>query len=276
MIALLTDFGLQDAYVGVMKAVILSIAPSTQLVDITHSIWPQNVRQAAFTLLTTCEYFPAGTIFVVVVDPGVGGTRRAVAAKAGQYTFVGPDNGVFSYALASLGASESVELTNPQYRLTNVSNSFHGRDIFAPAAAHLVSGVRLQALGPTVNDLVALPQPKLTLGQRQITGEVLHIDHYGNIVTSVGQLQWQSAAQLALRPRFENLASPVSIAAERAVVQAGERSVRGIQRSFGDVAQGDLLAMVGSSGHLEIAVNHGNAAAQLGVSLGDEVVLSVG
>jgi S-adenosylmethionine hydrolase len=276
LIALLTDFGTEDAYVGVMKGVILSIAPTVQIVDITHAIQPQNVRQAAFTLMNVRSYFPAGTVFVVVVDPGVGSARRAAAVSAGQYTFVAPDNGVLSYALSTLGTFEARLLSSPLYQLTNVSNSFHGRDIFAPAAGHLAAGVPLGSFGPPVTDLVKLPLPLLNIGRKKIVGEVLHIDHYGNIVTSIGQLQWVSSEQLTLRPRFLEKSDPVEIDAANVAICVGGQQLNGIRHSFSDVTRGQLLAMVGSSGHLEIALNYGSAAAQLGVSLGDEVVLTIG
>ncbi|MEP7294036.1 MAG: SAM-dependent chlorinase/fluorinase, partial [Chloroflexota bacterium] len=188
LIALLTDFGTTDTYVGVMKGVMLGIAPDIQLVDLTHAIQPQNIRQAAFLLLNSYRFFPPETVFLVVVDPGVGSSRRALAVRAGQYTFVAPDNGVLSYVLDELSECQTVELTNPDYQLSGASNTFHGRDIFAPAAAHLAAGVPLDTLGAPVDPPVILPDPSLVVAGKHVIGEVLHIDHFGSAVTSIGQL----------------------------------------------------------------------------------------
>ncbi len=165
-IALLTDFGLQDTYVGVMKGVMLDICPEARLIDLTHAIRPQDVRQAALALLDSYRYLPRRTVFLVVVDPGVGSTRRAIAVDAGPYWFVGPDNGVLSYALREIGEWEAFELTNDRYWLPDSSNTFHGRDIFAPVAAHIAYGssvkpFSLGELGTPIDDPVLLPPPLL-------------------------------------------------------------------------------------------------------------------
>src|SRR5664279_4495717 len=159
LIVLLTDFGTTDSYVGVMKGVMLGIAPDAQFVDLTHAIEPQNIRQAAFTLLNSYRFFPAGTIFLVVVDPGVGSERKPIAVCAGGsfaegYTFVAPDNGVLSYVLHELGDAQAVELDNPAYHLAGISYTFHGRDIFAPAVAHLAAGIALDQLGSPLDQPV--------------------------------------------------------------------------------------------------------------------------
>ena len=276
MIGLLTDFGTVDPYVGVMKGVIFSIAPYVQIIDITHATQPQNVRQAAFTLMNSYRYFPAGTIFVAVVDPGVGSERRPVGAIAGDYAFVAPDNGVLSYALAELGDYNAVALTNPEYQLAVTSHTFHGRDIFAPAAAHLAAGVSLEAFGDTLGDLIMLPSPMLRVEGKQISGEVVHIDHFGNIITSIGQLRWIMPERLTLAPRFGEIGTTLPIPAVETSVHVSGQTIIGIQRTYSEVVRGELLAMVGSNGYLEIAVNQGNAAAWLDVSIGDEVTVRVG
>lgn len=270
-IALLTDFGLTDAYVGVMKGVMLGLHPRAALVDITHGIQPQNVRQAALTLLTAYRYFPAGTVFLVVVDPGVGSTRRPVAVQAGDYGFVAPDNGVLSYTLAQLDAVRAVELETP----TGVSSTFHGRDIFAPAAARLARGDALEALGSTVGDLVQLPAPRLSVAPGTIRGEVVHIDHFGNVVTSIGRLERSARQTLTLRPAFGGDVTPLTVDAVSAQVSAGGVQVRGIHATYSEVEPGTLLALVGSSGLLELGVNQGSAAARLGVRIGDTVDVTV-
>lgn len=275
VIALLTDFGAADIYVGVMKGVILSIDPQAQIVDITHSIQPQNVRQAAFALLNSYRYFPEGTVFLVVVDPGVGTDRKPIAIHAGKYKFVAPDNGVLSYVLYELRDAFAVELSNPTYQLTGVSSTFHGRDIFAPAAAHLGKGVALRALGTPLLNPIALPEPQLGINGKRITGEVMHIDHFGNIVTSIGSLRWVAPERLTLNPRFGEFATQ-PIPAATATVELGGVTLTGIRHAFGEAERGELITIVESNGFLEIAVNQGSAVARLDVTIGDRVELQIG
>lgn len=273
VIALLTDFGLTDIYVGVMKGVIQNICPQAQIIDVTHAIQPQNIRHGAFTLLNAYGYFPPGTIFVVVVDPGVGSDRRLIAAQAGGYTFVAPDNGVLSYTLAELGDVRAVELSNPAYRLPHVSATFHGRDIFAPAAAHLAAGVELADLGTPLAQLSVFPAPDLVFEGDMIVGEVLHIDHFGNIVTSIGTLRWLAKDDLELTPRFGVQKTPIKI--DHAEVLLNERTFEGIVGIYAETAPGEWLAMVGSSGFLELAINQGNCASRLGTLIGDPVRMRI-
>lgn len=270
-IALLTDFGLSDIYVGVMKGVMRGIHPPSQFVDISHAIQPQNVRQAAFALLNSYRYFPPGTVFLIVVDPGVGTTRRPLAAQAGDYLFVAPDNGVLSYVFQELQDVQIVELENPDYRLPNASNTFHGRDIFAPAAAHLAAGVSLFQLGSVVTDPMLLPAPELTVEDKRIVGELVHIDHFGNAVTSIGQLHWVRDDRLTLVPRLGDETGSVQIVAPTARILLTGAELTGIYHHYGEVGRGDLLAMVGSNGHLEISVNQGSAAVRLDLAIGDRV-----
>jgi S-adenosylmethionine hydrolase len=276
MIGLLTDFGTVDPYVGVMKGVIYGIAPYVQIIDITHATQPQNVRQAAFTLMNSYRYFPAGTIFVAVVDPGVGSERRPVGVIAGDYAFVAPDNGVLSYALSELADYHAVALTNAEYQLAAASHTFHGRDIFAPVAAHLAAGVPLEAFGEILGNLMMLPSPMLRVEGKQISGEVVHIDHFGNVITSIGQMRWVMPERLTLAPRFGDSDTTVPIPAAETAIHLAGQSITGIQRTYSEVVRGELLAMVGSNGYLEIAVNQGNAAAWLDVAIGDEVTVRVG
>ena len=275
LIALLTDFGTTDTYVGVMKGVMLDINPDLQFVDLTHAIQPQNIQQAAFTLLNSYRYFPPRTIFLVVVDPGVGSERKPIAMRAGHWLFVAPDNGVLSYVLHDIGRFEAAELDNQTHRLKDVSNTFHGRDIFAPAAAHLTLDISFDQLGHDVAQPVLLPQPQLNVASGIITGEVLHIDHFGNVITSIGLLNWDSPEQLTLNPRFGST-EPLSFPSNMAIPSIAGRSMSAIHRTYAEAEKGEPLALVGSSGYLEFSVNQGNFAAQFGVHIGDPVEVQLG
>jgi S-adenosylmethionine hydrolase len=268
-IALLTDFGSQDIYVGVMKGVMLNICPEAHFIDITHAIPPQSVRGGAIALRNSYRYFPQGTVFLVIVDPGVGSARRPIAVKAGGYTFIAPDNGVLSYALSELGEFQAVELENPSYRLGKVSATFHGRDVFAPASAYLAKGdVSLAMLGRRVVELTELPLPTVQYHNGLITGEVTHIDRFGNIITSIGELRWMEETHLVMNA--EGLKT-VGIQAESCVIKIGDETIYGVVRAYHEIERGGLLAQADSNGYLEIAVNQGDAARRLQVSIGDSV-----
>lgn len=275
VIALLTDFGTVDSYVGVMKGVMLGIRSQTRFIDITHAVQPQNVRQAAFVLMNAYRYFPTGTVFLVVVDPGVGSARRPLVVSAGGYLFVGPDNGVFSYILNEWDDATLLEPTEGRFLLPQVSSTFHGRDVFAPVAAHLAADVPLQSIGLVVTDPVMLPSPSLEVRDGSITGEVVHVDHFGNVVTSIGAMQWAGGETLSLTPRFGEMRESVLVDARRAVVNAGVATLNGIRQTYAQAEPGTLLATVGSDGFLEVAMNHGNAARQTGLAIGDRVELSL-
>lgn len=270
IVALLTDFGTIDSYVGVMKGVMLGIRSSIRFIDISHAIQPQNIRQAAFTLLNAYRYFPPGTIFLVVVDPAVGSARRPLVASADGYLFVAPDNGVLSYVLAECRNVTLIEPTEAMYMLQQVSSTFHGRDVFAPLAAHLAADTPLQAMGLVLTDPVTLAAPALDVSEPRVRGEVLHIDHFGNAVTSIGTLRWLDS-HLQLTPRFGQQGAVLRFDAEHASVRVREVTLPGIHRTYAEAEGDGLLAMVGSSGFLEIAQNHGSAANRLGLVLGDAV-----
>lgn len=273
VITLTTDFGLADAYVGTMKGVMLGIAPDARLVDITHQIRPQDVRQTAYVLYSVYRFFPPPTVHLVVVDPGVGGTRRAIALRTPRGSFVGPDNGVFSYVMAEQSVDMVVELTAPRYRGPRVSQTFHGRDIFAPAAAHLAAGVPIGQFGPPVPDPVTLPPPQLRVSPSVVNGEVLHVDHFGNVITSIGRLTWK-AEKLTLKPAFrETRAQEVYFQADEALITTEGHEIYGVLRTYAEVQPGDVLALVGSTGHLEISVREGSGARELGLQAGDPVEL---
>jgi S-adenosylmethionine hydrolase len=256
VITLTTDFGQEDGFVGAMKGVILRICPQAELVDISHQIRPQAVQQAAYVLSTVLVYFPPDTVHLVVVDPGVGGERRPVAVQTQRASYVGPDNGVLGLALSQDPARRAVCLTEPRYHLSPVSATFHGRDIFAPAAAHLACGVALEELGPSipVSDLAVLP---ILMPQTQPGGgwrcTILHVDRFGNLITN-----------------FRPHPHPHSLQ-----VKVGEQWIEKIRRTFTDVAPGELVAYAGSNGYLEIAVREGSAAEYLSLGVGDPVQVEV-
>ncbi len=252
VISLTTDFGQSDSYVAAMKGVILSLCPEAVLVDISHEIRPQAVRQAGYVLSTAAPYFPPGTVHLVIVDPGVGSERRSIAVLTERAIYVAPDNGVLSLALVQDPAWQAVHLTEPRYRLSQVSATFHGRDLFAPAAAHLACGTAPVEMGTTIplSELITLPN---TTPQRlpdgSWRGEILHVDHFGNLVTDFRITNPQVRLKIMVR---------------------GRRLER-LSRTFADVEPGELVAYVGSNGHLEIAVRDGDAATQLGMDVGDPV-----
>jgi len=253
LITLLTDFGTSDGYVAAMKGVILSQSPRAQLVDVAHDISPGAICSAAYVLYACYRYFPPGTIHLVVVDPGVGSERRALIVRAHQQWFVAPDNGVLS--LICDGAQvETYQIDRPKCWLKPVSATFHGRDVFAPVAAKLAGGVPPTLLGSGTH----VPKITVRLGVRSrgdgtLLGSVIHIDRFGNVITSAR-------------------ADDVPRGAE---VRIGEEAVCGVVSTFSDVASGEMLAYVGSSGLLELAIRDGNAAVKLGVKCGDPVEIAV-
>jgi len=254
IVTLCTDFGTADGYVAAMKGVILGIAPEAKLVDISHSVERQSVSEGAFVLQSAFHYFPQGTIHLVVVDPGVGSGRRGVAVCARGHCFVAPDNGVLSYVLLGAASFEAVILTASASWRAQVSHTFHGRDVFAPVAAHLANGVPLSSLGHRVTDLVCLklPTPRLC-ADGTIVGRVIHVDHFGNLVTSI-------PATMLSRERDWR-------------VTVGRVTVGGLATTYHSVGTGDVLALVGSHGNMEIAVREGSAAKTLGVGIGEQVLV---
>ena len=261
LIVLTSDFGSTDSYVGVMKGVILNIAPFVRLIDLTHEVDPQNIKEAAFQLHTSVKYFPEGTIFLTVIDPGVGSNRDAIAFKTDDYYFVAPDNGVLSYIIRNFKIDGVYSLNNRKYHLSEVSSTFHGRDIFAPIAAHIANGVPLSELGKRVSqlNLITLPNPQCFLDSQNIWhGEVIHLDRFGNIVTS------RDMKTMKISDRFDETYS-------RLTLETGEIRVKGLHNSFSEVATGSLAAYTGSSGYLEIAKRNGNAAYDYNIQIGDNV-----
>jgi S-adenosylmethionine hydrolase len=270
-IVLLTDFGTQDAYVGVMKGVMLRLFPAATFVDLTHVIAPQNARQAAYVLWTAFRYFPAESVFLVVVDPGVGSARHPVAIETAQGRYVGPDNGVFGDVLAEIGAYQAVQIDPTLAVPEGLSLTFHGRDLFAPAAARLARGDSLNTLGSPLETLVSLPAPRFEIAPDLLDGEVLTIDHFGNVVTSLGRFAWQADGSLLLHPRLKPAAQPLRYDPARMRVYIGGHTLEPIRTTYAGVQPGQPLALINSAGQLEIAINQGSAAGQLGLAIGDPV-----
>ncbi len=266
VITLMTDFGNKDGNVGVMKGVIWGIAPDAQISDLSHLIQPQNIAEAAYLLVRSAPYFPRGTIHVVVVDPGVGTARRPMAARIGDWFYVGPDNGtITSWLERARGEGltcEFVQLDRPQFWLPVVSHVFHGRDIFSPVAAHLARGAAFSALGTPFQDpiLLELAKPEKTASGWR--GIVAHIDHFGNIASNI---------------RVEHLGGAVS-QKDKISVRLKGREVRGMVDTFGERPPGELVALLGSTGNLIVSVVNGNAAQELSAQAGDvfEVALPNG
>ncbi len=259
IISLMTDFGIKDGNVGVMKGVIWGIAPQSSISDLSHMIAPQNIREAALILARSAPYFPENSVHVVVVDPGVGTHRRPMAAKIGRQYFVGPDNGVITLLLEHAEQQgwdcEFIHLDKPQFWLDKISYVFHGRDIFAPVAAHLARGVPLTALGTPFADPVRLALPKPEQTQNGWRGEIIHIDHFGNLASNI---------------RVEHLETASKEASKVTVTLAGV-TIHGMVNTFGERLPGDLVALIGSTGNLIVSVVNGSAAAKLGCGVGDVI-----
>jgi S-adenosylmethionine hydrolase len=254
VIALLTDFGTRDHYAGTMKGVILGICPGASLVDITHDVPAHDILQGALQLSAAYRYFPAGTIFLCVVDPGVGTTRRAIAVEANDYLFVAPDNGLLTMVIAEMPARQIVELTEARYALPSVSRTFEGRDRFAPAAAWLGRGVELRALGRPLPACETLDIPVAAERDGALHGTVLLVDRFGNAITNVGRGAFASFAGEA----------PARISA------AGHAIARVVE-TYGQIAPDEVCALFGSSERLELAARGESAAGKLGVAAGAPV-----
>jgi len=268
VITLTTDFGLADAYVAVMKGVILSVSPEANIIDISHSIEPQNIAQAAFILNIAYRYFPKHTFHVAIVDPGVGSERRGIILKTPSAVFIAPDNGILSHVINELSLDdrparyqqdleevklkkglEAVAITDPRFWRQPVSPTFHARDIFAPVAAGLSLGISPYEFGEKISSVHAFPYPKLSLdSQDNLVGHILYIDHFGNLITNIRRADLPQG---------------------NVIVEAAAQRIQGITRYY-EQEEG-LMALIGSSGYLEISLRDGSAASFLGMIVGDEV-----
>lgn len=257
VVALLTDFGTRDHYVGAMKGVVLGICPEATIIDITHDVPAHDVLTAGLELAASYKYFPAGTVFLVVVDPGVGSARRGLAAEVGDYRFVAPDNGVLTAVFQEAPPKRVIELTERRYARPTVSRTFEGRDRFAPGAAWLAKGIRLPALGRPLSDYCQLDIPRPTVEGGRIGGEVLRVDRFGNLVTNID------------RRSFERVALSGSIRIEVADEEIGR-----LVQTYADIRDDEVCALFGSTDHLEFAANATSAGERLSVGRGAPVVVS--
>lgn len=255
IISLTTDFGDKDGFVGVLKGVIWGICPTVQIADITHNIAPQNILEGALALSRAAPFFPPGTVHLAVVDPGVGTERRPLAARLGDHFYVGPDNGLFTPMIEEAQRlhqiAEFIHLNKPEYWLANVSRTFHGRDIFAPVAAHLAQGITFSDLGTSFTSPTLLDLPKPIHTQNGWTSHVTIIDTFGNATTDLPATQISNIDEVVFTLRG--------------------RSISGVADSYGWRKKGELIALVDSEGFIEIAVVNGSAARELGVLVGDVV-----
>lgn len=252
VITLLTDFGETDGFVGIMKGVILSINPQANIVDISHEILPQDVDAGAFVLNCSYRYFPGGTIHVIVVDPGVGSERKILAVQSANYYFIAPDNHVLKHIFQSSETLTVVEVLNKQFFLNKISHTFHGRDIFAPVAAHLSTGVGIEQLGhETKNyDRGTIDQPIIT--KSSVIGKIIYSDKFGNLITNIPG---------------EMINKPISF------IKIGSTIINHLSNSYNEVGPGQPLAIIGSSEYLEIAIRNGNARRQLSLDRGETVLI---
>jgi len=259
VVTLLSDFGAKDPYVAEMKAVILGICPKARLVDVSHEIEKFNIRMGAFVLASAAPYFPKGTIHAAVVDPGVGTKRRAILVETRKAFYVGPDNGLLMLAAQKQGISHVYNIANPRYMLSKVSKTFHGRDIFAPVAAHLAKGCLPSGFGPEIRDYVVPRFAKPRLTRKALLGEVLHVDDFGNVITNISVEDFRktgieegSMLRLGLKGRVSRLR---------------------LCSAYGEAQVGKPLAVIGSHDFLEVSVNQGDASKRFGARVGDAVAV---
>jgi S-adenosylmethionine hydrolase len=263
-ITLTTDFGAASSYVAQMKGVILSRNPEARVVDLTHSIASQDIRGAAIVLADACPRFPPGTIHLAVVDPGVGTDRRIVFAQIGEQQFIAPDNGLLTLLVEGSPPTLLINVTNTLYFLPTVSRTFHGRDILAPVAAHLSLGLSPKKLGEPLASLVALPFPRPVVRHNEIAGQVIHIDSFGNLITNITTTELTGCSTTG----NANLADPST-----PTVECKSATTTGVVDTYGCRPTGSLIAVMGSSGRLELAIVNGNAAATLSANLDEPVVV---
>jgi len=254
---LTTDFGLKDPYAAEMKAAILGIYPNAVIIDISHEITKFNIRTGAYVLASAAQYFPNGSIHVAVVDPGVGTRRRPILIQTKQSYFIGPDNGILVLAAEKQNIMHVHELANPRFMLPRVSNTFHGRDVFAPAAAHLLSGVKPEEFGPEIHEVAKPEFAKVKRKNGVLVGEVLHVDGFGNIITNINE---QEVAQIHVKGIVR-------------VELSGSKLKLNLCKTYGGTKPNEPLGIIGSHGFLEIALNQGNAAEKFKTKQGHKIKL---
>lgn len=257
LISLTSDFGYKDPFVGTMKGVILRINPLATVVDVSHGITPQDVLAGALALGSAVPFFPPHSIHIAVVDPGVGTTRRPILIQTADAFFIGPDNGVLSLAVADAKILNVVHLSNPDYYLEPTSTTFHGRDIFAPAGAYLSTGVPCEELGTAVNDFERISWPSVLKEGKSLSGSVVYVDGFGNLITNIHETDLQSWPRSQLE------------------IGLGSKKIRGLTTSYSAAGAGALLALINSWGLLEIACCNGNARADTGADIGSNVTVTL-
>ncbi|MFH1757295.1 MAG: SAM-dependent chlorinase/fluorinase [Pseudomonadota bacterium] len=256
IVTLITDFGLMGEYAGAMKGAILNVNPRCQVVDITHQVAAQDVLQASFILKNTYPYYPVGTVHIVMVDPGVGTQRKPVVLKKEGHFFVGPDNGVFTFVLSG-EKNDGYEITRQKLFLSPLSPTFHGRDIFAPVAGHLSLGMDARRLGPRLKEFIRVEWPRPEIKGKQLVGRILFADAFGNLITNISRGEY--GPQIGDRPWQ---------------IKGKSWRIDRLQETYPDVHPGQPLALFGSAGLLEIAVNRGNAQLNLGLKPGDLISIN--
>ncbi len=258
VVTLLTDFGTKDHYVASMKGTILNINPQCTLIDITHHITPHDIKEGAFLLGNAYSSFPKGTIHLSVVDPGVGGSRKPILLVTTNYFFIGPDNGLFTFALKREKVKKAVALTNPKYFLSQMSATFHGRDLFAPVAAYLSLGIKPEAFGPKLDSWVELDFEKSKIREGRLIGEILHIDAFGNLISNIDEKQL-----------FDFVKD------HSFVIKIGKITIQGLKKGYWEGKRNEPIALIGSGGFLEISVKEGNAQKGLKAKKGGQVAIEI-
>lgn len=263
LVTLMTDFGLKDGNVGVMKGVIHSIAPNATMVDISHQIAPQNIMETNYVLTRSVPYFPAGTVHIFVIDPGVGTARKPMIAQIGDQYFVGPDNGALTGLILKARADGApcrfFELDKPQFWLPKVSHVFHGRDIFAPSAAHFAAGVPIEKLGTEFFEPVLVDQNPPTIEANSVTGQIVYIDHFGSLASNITQ------EQVAALSGDQSLIK----------ISINDHQIDGMVNTFGERPHGSLISLYSSTGVVIVSVVNGSAAEAIGGKIGDTIRLSI-
>lgn len=257
VISLITDFGLKDNFIGVLKAVILRINPNAKIVDVCHEVEPQDILEAAFLLKSSFRYFPTGTVHLVVVDPGVGSRRKKILVRTKNYFFIGPDNGVLSLALKNEPPIETIEITNEKYFLQPTSNTFHGRDIFAPTCAYISKGEDIGEFGRRIKSFKDLELPKVKMTSKNLTGEIIYIDRFGNLVSNID------------RDLLEGF-----IKNRRFKIRIKDKAIYNLSHSYSEGIHLKPIALIDSYNYLEIAIKQRSAADYLGVNKGSKICVN--
>jgi S-adenosylmethionine hydrolase len=256
ILTLLTDFGTKSGYVAQMKGVLSAIAPDARVIDITHEITPHNIREGAFVLLTTIPYYPIGTVHIAVVDPGVGTERKGIIITAKNHVMIGPDNGLLIPIARFLGDFTVYEITNKKYMLEEISNTFHGRDIFTPVAGHILKGIAFEKIGRNTNNYIDLDFGQGKISNTTATGKIIYIDRFGNIITNIMGYNLKD---------FLNYDKKI-----RVYIKDKKHEIMYV-KAYNYVKKGQLLTTLGSSNYLEIGINQGNAARRLGVKPDEKI-----